>query len=96
MRKIPVHQSLHRHTLVLGGERDLVMLAALISFLIGIGGFTLPSALVGAGLWTASLFVLRQMAKKDPQMSIVWRRHDNLQDFYEAKGTPWQQSGWKG
>jgi type IV secretory pathway TrbD component len=96
LRVIPVHQSLHRHTLVLGAERDLVMSSGLLSFLIGIGGFTLPSAFVGIGLWIISVFVLRQMAKADPQMSIVWRRHIRMQDFYEAKGTPWQHNVWKG
>ena len=95
MRKIPVHQSLHRHTLVLGGERDLVMSSALLSFLIGIGGFTIPSALMGASLWTTSVFILRQMAKSDPQMSLVWRRHINLRKFYEARGTPWQVASWR-
>lgn len=96
MREIPVHQSLHRHTLVLGAERDLVMSSGLLSFLISIGGFTLPSVLVGIGLWIVSVFILRQMAKSDPQMSVVWRRHINQQDFYEAKGTPWQHNVWKG
>ncbi|MFA9394661.1 MAG: conjugal transfer protein TrbD [Halodesulfovibrio sp.] len=96
MREIPVHQSLHRHTLVLGAERDIVMTAALICFLIGFGGFTLPSGVVGFSLWTVLVFILRRMAKADPQMSVVWRRHIDLQDFYEAKGTPWQRHAWKG
>lgn len=96
MREIPVHQSLHRHTLVLGAERDIVMTAALICFLIGVGGFTLRSGVVGFSLWTVLVFILRRMAKADPQMSVVWRRHIDLQDFYEAKGTPWQRRAWKG
>ncbi|MCT4625649.1 conjugal transfer protein TrbD [Halodesulfovibrio sp.] len=95
-RLIPVHQSLHRHFLVMGAERDLVMLSALIAILIGMGGFTFPSAIVAAAIWFVSIFILQVMAKADPQMSRVYRRHWDMQDFYEAKGTPWQRIGWKG
>ena len=37
-RHIPVHQSLHRHNLVLGAERELAMTSALIALLVGVGG----------------------------------------------------------
>lgn len=39
-RHIPVHQSLHRHNLVLGAERELAMTSALIALLVGVGGMT--------------------------------------------------------
>jgi type IV secretion system protein VirB3/type IV secretion system protein VirB4 len=32
-RRAPVHQSLHRHNLVLGAERELAMAASLIALL---------------------------------------------------------------
>ncbi|MFA9394096.1 MAG: conjugal transfer protein TrbD [Halodesulfovibrio sp.] len=95
-RFILVHRSLHRHSLVMGAERDLVMLSALIAILIGMGGFTLPSGIVATAIWFVSIFILRLMAKADPQMSRVYRRHWGMQDFYEAKGTPWQRTVWKG
>ena len=44
-RHIPVHQSLHRHNLVLGAERELAMTSALIALLVGVGGMTAISGL---------------------------------------------------
>lgn len=88
-RAAPLRRSLQRHALVMGGERDLVMMAALIALIIGAGGQTLLCAVAGVVFWLASLFGLRRMAKADPCMSQVWRRHVRQQDFYPARSAPW-------
>lgn len=90
MRIIPIRQSLLRHALVMGAERDLTLYAALIAFLVGLGGFTLISALAGLVFWTCAHFALRQMAKVDPQMSQVWMRHIRQQDYYPARTGVWR------
>ena len=69
MRMIPVRRSLHRHGLILGAERDLVLYCGLIALLLGVGGFTLFAAVTALIFWIGSVFVLRRMAKADPQMS---------------------------
>lgn len=89
-RRIPIYQSLHRHNLVLGAERELTMLAAMIALMVGIGGLTLLSASVAALFWFVAIFVLRRMAKADPLMSRVWRRHIRQQSLYEAKASRWR------
>lgn len=91
LRTVPIRRSLHRHALVMGGERDLVMVSALIALIIGAGGQTFLCAALGGGFWLASLFVLRRMAKADPCMSQVWRRHTRQQDFYPARSAPWEK-----
>ena len=93
MRTVPIRQSLHRHNQVFGAEREIVMFSALIALLVGIGGMTLISG-VSAGLfWLGSIFILRLMAKSDPQMSRVWMRHLKQQDLYSARSPRWRSQG---
>lgn len=63
MRTVPVHRSLYRRILILGGERDLVQLSAFIAFLVGVGGMTLISFLAGGIFWLIAIFCLQRMAK---------------------------------
>lgn len=92
-RRIPIHQSLHRHNLVLGAERELAMSSALIALLVGVGGLTPVSGLAALVFWMAAIFVLRRMARADPLMSKVWMRHVRQQDFYSAKASRWRPQG---
>lgn len=92
----PIRRSLHRQTLVLGGDRELVMFSGLGAFLTALGGFSLLSAVCGLAFWLAALFWLRKWAKQDPLMRQVWLRHIRQQDYYPAKTTVFQRSGQAG
>lgn len=93
MNSIPIRRSLHRHNLVFGAERNLIMFSALIAMLVGIGGLTLLSILTAAGFWVCSVIILRLMAKADPIMFQVWLRHIKQQDFYSARSSRWRVQG---
>ena len=93
MRTVPIRQSLHRHNLVFGAEREIVMFSALIALLVGIGGMTLISGVSACLFWLGSIFILRLMAKSDPQMSKVWMRHLKQQDLYLARSPRWRSQG---
>ena len=95
MRTVPIRQSLHRHNLVFGAERELVMFSALIALLVGVGGMTLISISAAVVFWIGSIFILRLMAKNDPLMSRVWLRHIKQQDYYLARSSRWRQGGFK-
>jgi len=96
MRTVPIRQSLHRHNLVFGAERELVMFSALIALLVGVGGMTLISISTAVVFWIGSIFILRLMAKNDPLMSKVWLRHIKQQDYYLARSSKWRcQRGFK-
>lgn len=84
-----VFKSLHRQPLVLGGERELVQFSALLAFIVGAGGQTLLSVTSAFCFWCVALFCLRQMAKIDPMLSQVFRRHVKQQAVYPARSTPW-------
>lgn len=93
VRKIPIHQSLHRHNFVLGAERELVMTSALIALLVGVGGMTWVSAICALLFWISAIFVLRRMAKADPIMSKIWMRSVKQQDFYSPRASRWRPLG---
>ncbi len=88
-RIVTVHQSLHRHSHMLGAERELVMMSALIAFLLAIGGMTKISIIASVIFWVTSIIALRKIAKKDPIFSKVFMRHAKQQDFYPAKTPVW-------
>ena len=90
MRSVPVHRSLYRRILILGGERDLVQLAAIIAFLVCFGGMTLVSFIAGGIFWLVSIFCLQRMAKADVYMGQVFERHVRQQDFYPARTSVWR------
>lgn len=87
---VEIHQSLHRPNHVLGAEREPVLCCGLIAFLVGVGGFSLASAACALAFYIFCLFALRLMAKKDPIMTQVWRRHISQQVFYPAKSSRWR------
>ena len=89
LRRIPIYQSLNRSNLILGGERELTLLSALISGALVFLGMSFVTTLLGIGLWVTSLFLLRKMAKTDPKLSRVYRRHLTYQASYLAKSRVW-------
>lgn len=90
LRTVVIHQSLHKHNLVLGAEREPVMVSALIAILVGVGGMTLVSAVIALLFWIFALFALRRMAKADPLMTKVWLNHVKQQGFYHARSGRWR------
>jgi len=89
----PIRRSLHRHSLVLGGDRELVMFSGLGAFLTALGGFSLFSAVCGLAFWLIALYWLRKWAKEDPLMRPVWLRHIRQQDHYPAKTSAFLKAG---
>lgn len=85
-----IHKSLHRPNLVLGGDRELVMFSGLIAFLVGFGGFTYYSAIVGLIFWLVALRFIRRACKRDPLIRKVWLRYARQQSFYFARTSAWR------
>jgi type IV secretion system protein TrbD len=84
MTRIPIHQSLLRPLLVLGGERELVFGSGLVAavLIFSLGSFLM--IVLGAGFWLLSLAALQRLAKVDPEFSRVYRRHLNRREYYPA------------
>jgi len=91
MRIIPIRQSLHRHNLVMGGERELVISITVLSFVVGLGGMTWIAGITAVALYIFGIIVARRMAKADPVMVRVWLRHRKKQIYYPAKTSIWRK-----
>jgi type IV secretion system protein TrbD len=87
-REIVIHQSANRPNQILGGDRELVLIAMLtaISLAFSLGSWW------GIGLsvafWVGAAVVLQRMGKADPLLRQIYVRHIPYKAFYPAK------SGW--
>jgi len=84
-REILIHQSANRPNLLLGGDRELVLVMVMIA-----GGLAFSLASwwgigLAAALWVGSMAALQRMGKADPLLRRVCLRHIRYVDFYLAK-----------
>ena len=96
-RSIPIHPSLHRPEQVMGGEREPVMCAALLSIITGLVGAVdeaWPTVLLAISFYVAVVYIFRQMARFDPSMTKVWLRFIRYQSYYPARSSYWQRRGY--
>jgi type IV secretion system protein VirB3 len=82
--RTPVRQSLLRPMLLLGGERELVIMSMMLAGILVFSLGTLGTAVIGVIFWSLAMFVLQRMAKNDPQLSKVYIRHVNRKIYYPA------------
>ncbi len=90
LRTTPIRRSLTRHNLFMGGDREMVMFSGLCAFALIFTAFTVAATVYGLILWFCSLYVLRLMAKADPQMRQVYMRHRLYARYYPARSTPFR------
>lgn len=75
----------------MGAERELVLTAALVAILVGVGGLSLLSGVTALAFWLVAVALLRRMAKADPIMSRVYLRHVRQQEYYPARAGIWRR-----
>ena len=90
LRAIPIRRAGIRTNLFMGGDRELVMFTGLIAFALVFSAQELRASLYGMSLWLGSLYLLRLMAKADPQMRFVYLRHRRYQRYYPAQSSPFR------
>jgi type IV secretion system protein VirB3 len=87
-RKIDVHRSLTRPLLMMGCEREPLIISGVLAvtlvFMLG----NLAFAIVGVAFWLISVGVLQRMAKSDHQMTAIYLRHTKYRSFYAAQASP--------
>ncbi|MEP6539030.1 MAG: conjugal transfer protein TrbD [Bryobacteraceae bacterium] len=84
-REILIHQSANRPNLLLGGDRELVLITVMIT-----GGLAFSLASwwgigLAVMLWIGSIAALQRMGKADPLLRQVYLRHIRYVAFYFAK-----------
>jgi type IV secretion system protein VirB3 len=90
LRRLPFHRVLHRPQLLWGGERELVLMLAVICVGLAVNGLNPLAFAVAGGLWALGLPALRWMAKKDPQLSKVYLAQRHFRGYYPWRSTPYR------
>ncbi len=86
-----VHRALSRPNLLMGADRELVLLTALGAVILIFVVLTWYAALFGIAVWLVAVAALRMMAKADPLMRRVYIRHISYKPYYRATSTPWRR-----
>lgn len=84
-REIVIHQSCNRPNLLLGCDRELVLLSAMLAGMLAFAVATWWGAVLGVLLWISAVAVLSRMGKADPLLRQTYIRHIRYQPFYPAK-----------
>ena len=86
-----VHRALSRSNLLMGADRELVLLTALAAIILIFVVLTWYAALFGIVIWLVAVAALRMMAKADPLMRRVYLRHISYKMSYRATSSPWRK-----
>ena len=84
-REIVIHQSANRPNLMLGADRELVLVMIMILGGLAFSLATLWGIGVAVVLWIGSMAALQRMGKADPLLRSVYLRHIRHIAFYPAK-----------
>lgn len=86
-----IHRALSRPNLLMGADRELVLLSGLAAVILIFVVLTWYAAIFGMALWLVAVAALRMMAKADPLMRRVYLRHVSYKSMYRATSTPWRR-----
>jgi type IV secretion system protein VirB3 len=92
LRRTPIYRALHRPNLFLGGERELVLVTAILCAGVGVSSLTLFGATASVFVWSLCIGLFRVMAKSDPQLSRVYLRQLHHRPYYPPRAS----REWKG
>ena len=84
-REVAIHQSANRPNQILGGDRELVLIAILVAVSLAFSLASVWGVAVSIGFWVASVAVFQRMGKADPMMRQIYMRHIRYEPFYPAK-----------
>lgn len=88
LRAVPLRRAGNRPNLVLGGDREMVMIAGLMAFALVFNAMEVRATIYGMFIWFGALYVLRLAAKHDPWLRPVYMRHRRYRPYYPARSTP--------
>ena len=85
LRRTVIYRALHRPNLFLGGERELVLLTAVVCAGLPVSSLNLVAGAIGLVLWIFLIAIFRMMGKADPFMSKVYLRQLSYAAYYPAR-----------
>jgi type IV secretion system protein TrbD len=84
-REIKFHQSANRPNLLMGGDRELVLMSALMAAILVFAMGQIWGIPLGIVIWLVCVAALSRLGKADPMMRPVYLRHIRYKTFYPAK-----------
>src|SRR5438477_5953204 len=84
-REIAFHPSANGPHLLLGGDRELVLVVGVRAAVLVFAVMTWWGIVAGLVLWLVAVAVLARMGKVDPLLRHVYVRHIRYRAFYPAK-----------
>jgi type IV secretion system protein VirB3 len=84
-REVVIHQSANRPNLILGGDRELVLIAILTAVSLAFSLASWWGLRLSVAFWLGAVAVLQRMAKADPMLRQIYMRHIRYRPFYPAK-----------
>ena len=92
LQRTRIHRALSRPNLLMGADRELVLVTGLASIILIFVVLTWISALFGLAIWSVIVGLLRMMAKADPLMRRVYLRHITYRPHYRPTSSPWRRA----
>lgn len=86
-----IHRALSRPNLLIGADRELVLITGLATVILVFVVLTVYSVIVGVVMWIVIIAALRALAKVDPQMRTVYLRHISYKLHYLPTASPWRR-----
>lgn len=86
--QVPIHTSLNRPILMMGGERNLVLMLLIVAGVFIFSLAKLWAAGIGVVLWVAGQWALSRAARYDDQLSKTGPRSLKYRRYYPAQATP--------
>ena len=85
LRRTAIYRALYRPNLFLGGEREPVMIMAVVCLGLPVTSLNLIAAIIGFTLWVFLTAIFRTMAKADPYMTRIYLRQLKYSGYYPAR-----------
>jgi type IV secretory pathway TrbD component len=85
LREIVIHPSANRPNQLLGGDRELVLISALIAVSLAFSLASWWGCVASLCFWLSAIAVLQRMGKADPLLRQIYMRHIRYRPFYPAK-----------
>jgi type IV secretion system protein VirB3 len=93
LRTIPMRKAGNRYNLFMGGDREMVMFCGLLAAVLVLATQDWIAFFTGLVMWFGALWMLRRMAKSDPQMRHVYLRNRRYKPYYPPRATPFRVNG---
>jgi type IV secretion system protein TrbD len=88
LQKLPFPRAFHRANLILGGERELVLVTAILAGALVVASPTWLNLAIALGGWLLGLMILRKLAQNDANLSRLYLRSLKYKPAYHAYSRP--------